>query len=282
MINVTAEQLQRILKTLDDAIVMHDKWRDMLQRTLSCRLPPPAAVLAEDAHRRCAFGHWFYSDGNAGMRKMPTLVEIGELHVAMHSNARKLCGRLSTQEPLPPADYDEWLTSLTRFRGALADLQHKAGLTLRNVDALTGAQTYQSLLPHLRLAQKKLKDNHDPYSLLLVDIDVKEINQACGREAGDHVLRQSILSIKEALSAGDIVFRYGGAEFVVCLPGRHADEAEQVREQLLKRIGKAAREVVGDSLPSFNIHHSVVPLDPKSYLEELLDRAARSTYTVDM
>ncbi len=282
MINVTAEQLQRILKTLDDAIVMHDKWRDMLQRTLACRLLPPPAVIAEDAHRRCAFGQWFYSDGNAGMRKMPTLVEIGELHVAMHSHARKLCGKLSALEPLPPADYDEWLTSLARFRGALADLQHKAGLTLQNVDALTGAQTYQGLLPHLRLAQKKLKNNHAPYSLLLVDIDVREVNQACGREIGDQVLRRSILSIKDALSDADVVFRYGGAEFVVCLPGRDGNEAEQIREQLLKRVGKAARDVVGDALPSFSIHHSIVPLDPKSYLEELLDRAARSTYTVDM
>jgi len=282
MINVTAEVLQRIVKTIDDAISMHDKWRDMLQRTLACRLPLPETVFAEDAHRRCAFGQWFYSDANTALRSMPALLEVGELHIAMHSHARKLCKRASGQQAPPPADYDDWLAALARFRSALLDLQHKAAFTLQNVDDLTGALTHHSLLPDLRLVQQKLRASGAYYSLLLVDIDVREVNQTSGREAGDRVLRQSVTGIREALTAADKIYRYGGAEFVICLPGRDRDEAEQIREELLKRIADAAREVVGDAMPAFAIHYSVVSLVPEAYLEELLDRAARSTYTVDI
>lgn len=282
MINVTAEALHRIVKTIDDAIAMHDKWRDMLQRTLVCRLAPPDTVLAEEAHRRCAFGQWFYSDANTALRRMPALSEIGELHVAMHSHARKLCMHTGGQQTVVPADYDNWLVALARFRGALIDLQHKAAFTLENVDALTGALTNQSLLADLRLEQQKLKSTGACYSLLLVDIDVKDVNQACGREMGDQVLRESVTRIREALTEADRIYRYGGAEFVVCLPGHGGDDAARIREQLLKRIAKAAHDVVGKALPAFAIHHSIVSLDPEAYLEELLDRAARSTYTVDM
>lgn len=281
MINVTAEELQRILKILEDALTLHDKWREALQRTLACRLPVAESILAEDAHYRCAFGQWFYGEANAPLRRMPAFAAIGELHEAMHSHARRL-GRKAAAEAPPAADYDRWHAAVAQFREALMDLRQKTLFTLQNVDALTGTLTQQRLLPDLRQEQQKLKGNGAPYSLLLVDIDVRAVNQSRGREIGDQVLRQSVLKVKESLAEGDTIYRYGGAEFVICLPKRGREEAERIKERLLKRIGEAAREVVGEALPSLQIQYSIVALDPEAYIEELLDRAAYSTYTIDI
>lgn len=53
MLNVTAQELQTIIDTLDKAIAMHDAWREKLQRVLACKLPPPDGDMADDAHHRC-------------------------------------------------------------------------------------------------------------------------------------------------------------------------------------------------------------------------------------
>ncbi len=282
MINVTSEELDRILTTIEEALVLHEKWRDRLHRTFSCKLPPDAADLAEDAHQKCAFGHWFYSAGNAHLRSLPVFKKIGELHQEMHGSARDTCKRLVATGMVAARDYDALIEQIARFRGELAGMQHKVSFTLQNIDSLTGAYNHSRLLPDLKAEQQKLKESGKSYSLLLMDIDLKEINKSHGRKLGDKVLQTSILSIRDTLSSSDKIYRYGGAEFVICLPGKGVSDAEVTREELMKKIGNALTEVTGEASASLNIHYGIVELDPDAYLEELLDRSARSTYTISL
>jgi diguanylate cyclase (GGDEF)-like protein len=115
-----------------------------------------------------------------------------------------------------------------------------------------------------------------------MDLDLKEINKSHGRDIGDKVLRMTISSIREALIAGDKIYRYGGAEFVICLPGKSTSDAELAKEELLKKIGEALVNATGEPAASLHIHYGIVELDHDAYLEELLDRSSRSTYTITM
>lgn len=282
MINVTSEELERILKTIEEALMLHEKWRDNLHRTFSCKLPPASNDMAEDAHQKCAFGHWFYSEGNAHLRGLPVFKKIGTLHQEMHGSARDVCRRLEGTGMVSARDYDELIGKIATFRGELVSMQHKVSFTLQNIDPLTGAYNHSRLLPDLKTEQQKLKDSGKSYSLLLMDIDLKAINQSRGRNTGDKVLQTAILGIRAALGAEDKIYRYGGAEFVICLPGKGVNDAEIVRESLMKKIGEALTEVAGDASEALHIHYGVVELDHDAYLEELLDRSARSTYTINM
>jgi diguanylate cyclase (GGDEF)-like protein len=171
---------------------------------------------------------------------------------------------------------------VSRFRGELVGLQHKVSFTLQNIDSLTGAFNNSKLLPDLKAEQQRLKESGKPYSLLLMDIDLKEINKTHGRDIGDKVLRTTISSVRDALSDGDKIYRYGGAEFVICLPGKNTSEAELAKEELLKKIGEALVHATGEAAASLQIHYGIVELDHDAYLEELLDRSSRSTYTIMM
>lgn len=282
MINVTSEELDRILTTIEEALVLHEKWRDRLHRTFSCKLTPDAADMAEDAHQKCAFGHWFYSAGNAHLRGLPVFKKIGELHQEMHGSARDVCKRLVGTGMVAARDYDALMAQIAGFRGELAGMQRKVSFTLQNIDSLTGAYNHSRLLPDLKAEQQRLKESGKPYSLLLMDIDLKEVNKSHGRKIGDKVLQTAIFSIREALGSGDRIYRYGGAEFVICLPGKGVSDAETAREGLMKKIGDALTDVAGEAFASLDIHYGIVELDPDIYLEELLDRSARSTYTISM
>jgi len=224
LVNVTTEELQRIRKTIGTAIEMHGRWLESLQRTFACRLSPAETDLAEDAHQRCDFGRWFYSRNNAGLRQLPAFVQVEELHTAMHKTVREICGKLKALGQVPVDDYDLLMGEVRRFRDALSDLNEKVEYTLQNVDPLTEAITSGRLLPDLRNEQKRLRESHLPYTLLLVDLDVKEINFSYGHETGDSVLRNGVATIKEELAGSGRIYRYSGAEFVVTLPGKTEEE----------------------------------------------------------
>lgn len=280
MINVTAEELEKIVSTIDEALGLHAKWRESLERTMICRLPPPEGSMAEDAHMKCAFGHWFYSKGNAHLRNLPAFAKIGKLHQAMHDTARDVCIRGKGLGHISVADYDMFLGELATFREEMLNLQRRVSYTLNNIDPLTGAFKQAKLLPDLREVQQGQKEGSGPYSLLLLEIDLKTLNKSHGRAVGDKVLRDTIMGIREVLSAGDKIYRYGGAEFVICLPKKNAGEAIAVRESLLKKIDEVLAAAMGEPNAALSIHHSIVELNPHAQLEELLDQATRATYTI--
>ncbi len=306
MINVTAQELVSILATIDNALEMHGAWREALHRTFVCKLAPGEADLAEDAHQRCAFGKWFYSSANAHLRKLPSFKAIETLHEVMHGQARNLCVMAKGHWPITTEEYDPFIDQMGKFRNELLKLRQKVADTLHNIDALTGAYNSAPLLPELTHAQEMRKRGGRPCSLLLLRFDLAEVNRVQGLDAGDEVLRAGVNWTRMVLGPEDKIYRYLGAEFVICLPGKTPAEAEAVKENLLAGLGAAlglalsgtvdaeagpvaVDEPEGDAASAaaaapppaaLNVHYGVVPLEPDAYIEHLIRQAALATYTV--
>ena len=65
---------------------------------------------------------------------------------------------------------------------------------------------------------EKYKRYSEPFSILLLDIDnFKTLNNEFGHDVGDIALQKFIESIKKNIRNIDMVFRFGGDEFVVLL-----------------------------------------------------------------
>jgi len=280
MINVTAQELEAILATIDKALAMHDAWREQIQRTLACRMPPREVDMADDAHQQCAFGHWFYSPSNGHLRNLPSFRKIEEMHQRMHDFGRELCIRLKGHWPITPKEYDPYIEQVSRFRSELLSLRQKVYETVHKIDPLTGAYCGTHILPDLEREQQARKASGHPYSLLLVSFDLFDINQTYGRAKGDEILRSGITAVRGVLATGEKVYRYAGAEFVICLPGKDGVEAGQARERLLEIIHKAVEPITGGSGASLNIHYAITDLDPDTYIEQLIHQAERATYSI--
>jgi diguanylate cyclase (GGDEF)-like protein len=282
MINVTAQELEIILTTIDKALVMHDQWREKLQRALICKLPPDEANLAENAHQQCAFGQWYYGAGNAHLRRLETFQKVEAMHEVVHKLGRDLCTHAKAHWPITPKEYDPFLAQIAAFRGELLKLRHKVEETLHTIDALTGAYTSALLLPHLRREQEELKTHGHSYSLLLLHFDLAQLNREHGHDKGDAILRACLTSIRQALGPEDRVYRYTGAEFVICLPGKTPEAAQVVRELLMNRMSEALAKDFGEGAWTLPLHYGIVALESDIYIEHLINQAAMAAYTIQL
>lgn len=76
-------------------------------------------------------------------------------------------------------------------------------------------------------------------SLLLIDLDhFKSINDACGHDAGDEVLKTFSKLLHEIDRETDKVGRWGGEEFMVILPYAGLDTASTLAERLRRKVAE--------------------------------------------
>jgi GGDEF domain-containing protein len=96
-------------------------------------------------------------------------------------------------------------------------------------DDLTG-------LPSRRALRRKLKELKPPFTLAMVDVDhFKRINDRHGHDVGDQALRL-VAARLEAKVGTSKVFRYGGEEFALVIPGRDRMAAESILEGARKGV----------------------------------------------
>jgi diguanylate cyclase (GGDEF)-like protein len=100
-------------------------------------------------------------------------------------------------------------------------------------DALTGLYNRRSM-ENLMQREVALCERHNhALSLVMIDLDhFKEINDAHGHAAGDHMLRAFADCVRITLRKTDLAFRYGGDEFVIALPQTPLYQAQQVVQKL--------------------------------------------------
>ncbi len=75
------------------------------------------------------------------------------------------------------------------------------------------------------------------HAMLYIDLDqFKVVNDTCGHQAGDELLRQLSAILSERMRQSDLLARLGGDEFGVLLDGCSIEQAERIALQLLDAI----------------------------------------------
>jgi diguanylate cyclase (GGDEF)-like protein len=108
-------------------------------------------------------------------------------------------------------------------------------------DGLTGILNRKGFQNFIQKEFHRAKRYHRPLSLIMVDVDdFKKINDSLGHQAGDFVLRELAGSLKQSIRLADILFRYGGDEFVILLPDTDIEQAKMLLKRVLSDIKKRA------------------------------------------
>jgi len=100
-------------------------------------------------------------------------------------------------------------------------------------DPLTGVLNRYELQVILGNQLAQARRYGKPVSCLMIDVDkFKVVNDTYGHPSGDAALRQVAGILKEAVRGSDVVFRYGGEEFMVLLPDTMLEGAVALAEKI--------------------------------------------------
>jgi len=119
-----------------------------------------------------------------------------------------------------------------------------------------------------------------PLALLAIDIDhFKQVNDTHGHANGDRVLQNLAQVISADVRASDLVCRFGGEEFTVCLPGASLEAALARAEQWRSRFADSRVEGEGGASVECTLSVGVAMfLGAADTIEATLQRADAALY----
>ncbi len=131
------------------------------------------------------------------------------------------------------------LIAITAIASALTEgeLEHRDRAVL---DPLTGLLNRASLDARVIEIEEQAHLTGGAVSVVVLDLDgFKRVNDTHGHERGDSVLRDVAYEIRKSLRSFELVYRIGGEEFLVLLPGVELIEALQIAERVRHAVEEA-------------------------------------------
>lgn len=135
-----------------------------------------------------------------------------------------------------------WEIELVRALATIAAVAYENSTLLTRThelatrDSLTGLLNRRSFAERLLGEVERTKRGRHEFAYVMIDVDdFKGINDACGHQAGDDVLRRIARTLEGATRSQDVIGRYGGDEFVVLL----VDVDDGLTRSLVERVSLA-------------------------------------------
>ncbi|MGD8329035.1 MAG: response regulator [Acidobacteriota bacterium] len=256
---VTGRLIEGAFTKLGRKVVVAPSASDALE---TVALTPPELILLDlvlpDADGRMLLAEWRSTPSTA---TIPVIV----MTVSSTPEIRHQCLALGASEFIEKPVDVAVLTAATQRLLAAPTAQVDA-----DVDPLTGVASRAALVH----AYKRLSAGLTPDALLAVavlDVDhFRAVNDSCGRETGDVVLRGLADLIRMSTASGQVVGRWQGDQFLTMLPGVEEQEAANWLERCLEALQQ--QPFASDQGATFHVSFSggVVEAEPDASFEEIV------------
>jgi diguanylate cyclase (GGDEF)-like protein len=115
-----------------------------------------------------------------------------------------------------------------------SDIRQRAEAIL---DPLTGLLNRKALMGRFAELAEQAALTGEPVALVLVDVDhFKDVNDDHGHERGDAVLKEVAYVMRRSLRSFELVYRLGGDEFLIVLPGADLGTARELAERVREAL----------------------------------------------
>jgi len=181
---------------------------------------------------------------------------------------------------IKPFDREE-LKCRTMIGKRIIELEQRI-LKLATTDSLTGVLNRRAFFERMEQEINRSLRENTSLSLILTDIDYfKKVNDRYGHQVGDLVLQGFTEQLLNSSRPYDFVGRYGGEEFVICLPGAGLSQSGSVAERMRSKV-EEMKTVLPDGSQSIRITASFgvtsFLMDSKEKADSLIKRADNALY----
>ncbi|TLY63578.1 MAG: PAS domain S-box protein [Gammaproteobacteria bacterium] len=157
----------------------------------------------------------------------PVLITRAGQEVAIQESAAPICDRQGRVIGAVIVFHD-----VTKERRLKRALSYQA-----SHDALTGLINRREFDNRLHTAVLSAQCGEGSYALLYIDLDqFKVVNDTCGHQAGDRLLRDVTGLLQTKVRASDTIARLGGDEFGVLLEGCTPEQASRIADGVRQAI----------------------------------------------
>ncbi|MDX2454101.1 diguanylate cyclase [Desulfosarcina sp.] len=232
----TTEKIKLIIQVLEQAVSEHRGWLNDWHRSLIFGQPLASTCFLKDSYRKCGFGQWYYSQSSPILSDHSVFILIGQIHRDLHNKAFVLADKIKHYGTISIKDYDFFIAKEQDFSKKIFDLRDELREVLFEIDPLTDIFNRQAFFRILSYEYERASRTGQPCCICMVDLDhFKAINDTYGHLVGDRVLRAVAHYLTGKLRPYDSMCRYGGEEFLICLPNTKLDKAKKIVNRL--RIG---------------------------------------------
>ncbi|MBC8337817.1 MAG: sensor domain-containing diguanylate cyclase [Rhodospirillales bacterium] len=223
----------------------------------------------------------FFVDADERQNLMVEFVEKDEVRNFELRLQRKDGGviwGLASMSSIPIEDEDLLLFAfidVTQLKEAEAKIQ-----MLANYDTLTELPSRRLFSDRLKKAMNRAERAETEMAVLFIDLDgFKAVNDTLGHEAGDSVLKEVALRLRDCIRKPDTVARLGGDEFIVIIEHQNTENATIVGERIVKSLSRPIETPDGTANIGASIGIAFFPRDGKQE-DELLKAADKAMYKI--
>lgn len=275
----TTEKIKLIIQVLEQAVTEHRGWLNDWHRSLIFGQPLAKICFSNDSYRRCGFGQWYYSQSSPILSDHSVFILIGQIHRDLHHSAFVLAEKIKHDKTIFVKDYDVFIAKEQDFSKRIFDLRDELREILFEFDSLTDTFNRQAFFRILSYEYERASRTGQPCCICMVDLDhFKTVNDTYGHLVGDRVLHAVAHHLTDKLRPYDSMGRYGGEEFLICLPSTKLNMAKKIVNRL--RIGLFSLSIDLDNDKQLNITASfgIAKMATNIPLYGNIDRADEALY----
>ncbi len=275
---------REILAVVDAAARDHMTWLHQFHLSIICGKPPPRNVISDQARYLCGFGAWVDLHRKDSLVTQAAFQVLIKVHDQMHDDASFLAEKALQGQSIKEREYEILAEKVTSFYGHAWRIQEAFHRAHSDLDPLTGIYNRRVMLVNVARERERFLRTGVPCCVALADLDhFKKINDSHGHAVGDQVLLACALRFIESLRPYDTVFRYGGEEFLMCLPDADTATAFAIMERLRSEISGApipcgSGEGVGGKNVSLTLSFGVAGFDADTPLKGVIKRADEALF----
>lgn len=275
----TLSEVESSFAKLNDAIIGHSKWLTEWNTRIICGIPVEDRYISEKSHTECFFGRWYYAEHAAFLHHNPLFTAIEELHHQVHIDMRAIVKKTNRKEEVTRAEYESFIGSLASLSGAIVNLRDELHNLLLSFDYLTGALNRQAFFHIIEQEYALVTRLNGPCCIVLVDIDnFKKINDEFGHSIGDKVLQSISHFIIDNMRPYDSICRYGGEEFMICMPTTTLEKSYTVINRIREGLSKKKIYLSDDKFITITASFGIASMSPKEMLKVTIDHADKALY----
>jgi diguanylate cyclase len=206
-------------------------------------------------------------------------VRLRGRHKELEAAAERVFGARHRPRVLQKESYLAFMNQIEAYGRETRQVECRLRHRIAETDPLTGIRNRKGMMDDLRREWTRATRTGQPCCIALMDLDhFKLINDTYGHQAGDSVLRVAAQFIRKRIRTYDLLYRFGGEEFLLCLPGTTVETAFKLLDRLRAQLARQAARLPDGRRVTATTSIGIAAMRPDSAVEAAIADADHAVY----